>query len=193
MSEGEWRPQHAPASVIETGDLRLRWWEPADVEALWAVVHGSLEHLRPWLPWVEGYERASAEDYVRRAMEGTGHGRFTYAMDDVGSGELLGSCALRNRAGAHTLEIAYWVREDRTREGIATRAAAALTRAAFALHDVDRVEIHHDAGNHASAGVPRRLGFTRVGEEARQRRAPAHTGPAVVWSITREAAAQLDQ
>lgn len=68
----------------------------------------------------------------------------------------------------------------------ATSAARALTDHAFATPGVDRVEIKHDAANVASAGVPARLGFRRVGGEPREPKAPAKTGVHVVWRVTRE-------
>jgi len=52
-------------------------------------------------------------------------------------------------------------------QGLATEATAALTRVAFAVAGVDRVEVRVDPANTASLAVPRKLGFV---EEATLRR-----------------------
>lgn len=189
MAEGEWVPAQAPPRRIEVHGLHLRWWEPGDVAEMLEVVLASQEHLRAFLPWASGYGAETADGYLERTREGLRtHTDFSYRVEDPATGELLGSAGLMARIGPRALEIGYWVRADRTREGIATRAAAALTRVALALPDVDRVEIHHDADNHASAGVPRRLGYARAGEYGRAVRAPAQTGRAVRWVTTGDAA-----
>jgi len=59
-------------------------------------------------------------------------------------------------------------------------------RQAFALPEVDRVEIVHDLANTRSGAVPQRLGFTEV--ERRSRTQPAAAGESgveVVWRLTR--------
>jgi RimJ/RimL family protein N-acetyltransferase len=47
--------------------------------------------------------------------------------------------------------------------GLATEVAAALTRVAFELDRVRRVEIHCQPENVRSAAVPRKLGYTYEG------------------------------
>ena len=88
------------------------------------------------------------------------------------------------RGGA--LEIGYWVHAAFVRRGIASKAAALLTDAAFAIPDIERVEIHHDKANSASAGVPRRLGYRFVGEQRDEVTAPADSGIECVWRIERD-------
>ena len=61
---------------------------------------------------------------------------------------------------ANGREIGYWIHADRIHQGIATQASAALTRVAFEIDHVARVEIHCDPANVRSAAVPRKLGFT---------------------------------
>ena len=56
-------------------------------------------------------------------------------------------------------------------------------------YGTDRVEIIHDLNNAASAQVPRKLGYARVGTEpGRLELAPGECGTAAVWRITRPAA-----
>jgi RimJ/RimL family protein N-acetyltransferase len=62
-----------------------------------------------------------------------------------------------------------------------------LIDAAFSVPGIDRVEIHHDKANQASAGVPRKLGFRWLGEESDEPEAPAEVGIECRWRMDRDA------
>jgi RimJ/RimL family protein N-acetyltransferase len=94
---------------------------------------------------------------------------------------VVGAAGLHRRIGPRAIEIGYWVHVDHTGRGIATRVAAALTEAALALPDVDRVEIHCDRANVRSAAIPRRLGYRLERIEDDDVTAPAETGRSMVW------------
>jgi RimJ/RimL family protein N-acetyltransferase len=111
---------------------------------------------------------------------------WSYMLYELDSGELVGGAGLHQRAGPTVVEIGYWVRTDRTGRGYATAAAGALTDAAFThLAGIERVEIHMDQANLASAAVPRKLGYRLDREESREVLAPGHTGRGLVWVIDR--------
>jgi RimJ/RimL family protein N-acetyltransferase len=103
----------------------------------------------------------------------------------ITEGTLAGGIALMARIGPGGLEIGYWVHRAWTRRGLATAASAALVDQAFRLPGVDRVEIVHDELNVASAGVPRKLGFTKIGRRPLDLASPAGTGTGVVWRLLR--------
>jgi RimJ/RimL family protein N-acetyltransferase len=101
----------------------------------------------------------------------------------------VGSIGLIPRIAPGGLEIGYWVHAGHTRHGYATSATAALTSMAFTLPGLEVVEIHHDRANLASEGVPRKLGFTLVGEHPRPSRlptSPAESGTYRIWRMTRD-------
>ena len=87
---------------------------------------------------------------------------------------MLGGTGLHPRIGPGGLELGYWIRASATRQGIATEASAALTRAGFEVCGADRIEIRIDPRNEASFGIPRKLGF--VEEATLRRRLPAREG-----------------
>jgi RimJ/RimL family protein N-acetyltransferase len=148
--------------------LELRCWDPREAPQLKAALDGSLEHLRAWMPWAHEEPSAPAEVVDRlRAFRAAFDRDEAYFYGVWQRGEVAGGAGLHRRVGDSALEIGYWIRADRTRRGLATEAAAALTRAAFALLEMERVEIHVDPRNAPSLGVPRRLGYT---EEATLRR-----------------------
>ena len=173
-----------PDEVIVHGPVTLHRYREDDVDALFAAVTSSLGHLRPWMPWAADYSRESAEEYVAGSIrhwdEGT---EYNYAITTAGA--LAGSIGLMARIGPGGLEIGYWVRRAYARRGLATAATAALVEQAFRLPGVDRVEIVHDELNVASAGIPRKLGFTEVGRRPLDFRPPAGSGTGVVWRLAR--------
>src|SRR5208282_3814619 len=173
-----------PDEVITRGPVTLRRWREDDLDAVFAAVTESLDHLRTWMPWAAGYTRQSAAEFLAKSARSWADGsEYGYAI--MADGTLAGGCSLMGRIGPGGLEIGYWVHRAWTRRGLATAASAALVEAAFGLPGVDRVEIVHDELNLASAGVPRKLGFTEVGRRPLDLAPPAGTGVGVVWRLTR--------
>lgn len=172
-----------PNEEIDAGPVTLVRFRGDESAVLLRAVVDSLDHLRPWMPWAARAPTLEEQDqYVRGALPqwDSGDG-FQYWLREKASGELVGGAGLHRRIGQRGLEIGYWVRADRARRGYATAAARALTAAAFALGWVDRVEIHCDEANVASAGVPRRLGFRLDRIEDDTVEAPGETGRSMIW------------
>jgi RimJ/RimL family protein N-acetyltransferase len=165
-----------PPYVIRTERLLIRCWQPRDAPLLKDAIDSSLEHLRAWMPWARDEPQPLGEKVrLLRNFRGEfdlGHD-FIYGIFDPDESEVLGGTGLHRRVGEGAFEIGYWIRSSRTRQGFATEATAALSRAAFAVCGVERVEIHVDPANSASVGVPRKLGFA---EEATLRRRLAGVG-----------------
>ena len=177
----------SPPESLSHGQVTLRRWRDGDAAALFAAVTESLEQLRPWMPWAEGYDAESAMAYLGDCAAQWDSGTaYNYAI--VVGETIVGSAGLHRRIGEGGLEIGYWVHSAWTGRGIATDAAAALTRAAMSLPGVTRVEIYHDAANAASGRIPAKLGYARLGERPTRDLwppAPSETGTDVVWQITR--------
>jgi RimJ/RimL family protein N-acetyltransferase len=57
----------------------------------------------------------------------------------------------------------------------------ALTTVALGLDDIDRVEVHTDEANVASAAIPRRLGYRLDRIDSRDPQAPAESGRLQNW------------
>ena len=97
----------------------------------------------------------------------------------------VGGCGLRSASDGARLDIGYWVHVAHVGRGFATAAARRLTDAAFALAEVDVVEIHHDRANQASRRVPEKLGYELVGERADEICAPGEVGIDCAWRMLR--------
>lgn len=146
---------------IETERLVLRCPEVADTEAAHEGVLESLDHLRPWMPWVEDDPvtlRRRAEE-VRRMRAGFDRGEDnTYFAFDAADGSFLGGMGLHQRVGPLALELGYWIRSSRQGEGLAGEGASALLRAAFDGMRAHHVEIRIEPENAASRRVVEKLG-----------------------------------
>lgn len=156
-------PVPGPAYRIQTPRLVLRCWQPADAPLLADAVTASVEHLRPWMPWVHA-EPEELEAKVQRLRGFRARfdtdGDYLYAIFSPGEDEVIGGTGLHARAGEGALEMGYWISARHVGRGYATEAAAGLTRVAFEIHGVERMEIRCDPANERSASVPRRLGYT---------------------------------
>lgn len=177
-----------PPESLTVGAVTLRRWRVDDAPSLTDMIVSSLDHLRPWMPWVQ-YEPLSLGarmDKIRGWVSAWDAAEdFTFAIED-GAGGLLGVCGLHRRGEPGSLEIGYWVRSGRTGQGIATSAVRGLVQAAFSIDGVTYLEIHHDAANIASGRVPEKAGFTRVCEQPNVPAAPGEIGIDVTWRLHRD-------
>lgn len=153
----------SPRERIERYGFVVRAYTRVDADEMVSAVTASLEHLRPWMPWIAfepqsvvqrreflaGWERDWAE---RR--------EFNYGVFE--DNRLVASTGLHRRSGPGVLEIGYWVHVAHTGRGIATLATAIMLDAAFEISAVEAVEVVHDVANTASQRVPERLGFVLV-------------------------------
>lgn len=99
----------------------------------------------------------------------------------------MGGTGLHPRVGPGALEIGYWISVRHVGRGYATEAAAALTRVAFEVHGVERMEIRCDPRNEASAAVPRKLGYTHEATlRARVLGVDGTLNPGMIWTLVRD-------
>jgi ribosomal-protein-serine acetyltransferase len=171
------------ADTSSTGRLVVRRWRADDVPRLHEAILESLDHLRPWMPWVA--KEPLSLDERRQLVEGwwpqwdAGDRMCGIFVDD----HVVGGCGLHERIGPGGQEVGYWVRVGCTGRGYATAAARRLTSMAFTLPRVTHVEIHHDLANAASGRVPAKLGYTHVHDVDSPRAAPGETGVDRIWRV----------
>ena len=174
------------AAPVAPEQLEIRAWREEDAHALGAAITASLEHLRPWMPWIAEEPLTDAERRARIWV--WGQARAAGGDETLGvflDGEVVGGCGMHHRIAPGGVEIGYWVHVDHVRRGIATGLSERLVAEAFARPSTTHVEIHHDVANEASGAVPRRLGFRVVGEEERAPTAPGETGRERRWRLDR--------
>ena len=175
-----------PAYRIETERLVLRCWQPEDAVLMQQAAAASKEHLLPFMPWAANEpEPVEAKiDRIRSFRASFDRGEdYVYGVFNLDETRALGGSGLHTRIGEEGLEIGYWIHKDFVGQGFATELSAALTKMAFELYLVQRMEIHCAVENLASAAVPRKLGY--VHEATRRRLAFAYGGKSdsMIWTL----------
>ncbi|MEW6286547.1 MAG: GNAT family protein [Chloroflexota bacterium] len=178
-----------PAYRIETERLVIRCYQPSDTQLLANSILESLDHLKPWMPWAHDEPRPFN---VRLQGVQRFRGRFDmqedyiYGIFNPEETRLLGGTGLHTRIGEQQLEIGYWIHKDYTGRGLITETATALIKVAFEIIHVHRIEIHCDPRNHASAAIPRKLGFTHEG--TLRKKTPFLNGwsDSMIWGLLEE-------
>ena len=171
---------------VESERLVLRRWQHDEAAVLHAAVAASIDHLRPWMPWVAFEpltiaERVTLIEGWTREWEEGGDALYGVFLD----GAAIGNCGLHRRGAENELEIGYWIAATHTRRGYATELTSSLTDAALDIDGIDRVQVVTDEANTASAGVPDKLDFERERVELREPKAPGETGRMVIWVTSR--------
>jgi RimJ/RimL family protein N-acetyltransferase len=165
-------------TAIETERLLMRPPRAGDGPLLLAAITESLPELRRFLaslPWVAAEQTIeSSELYCRNA-----HANFVARKDlpfllfEKDSGELVGASGLHHIVWATPkVEVGYWVRASKSRNGFVSEAVQALSAYAFDhLHAV-RLELITDEDNQRSRRVAERCRFTLEAILRNERRAP---------------------
>jgi RimJ/RimL family protein N-acetyltransferase len=166
-----------PPYRIETDRLVVRCYDPRDAPLMKEAIDSSLEHLRAWMPWVEGEPQTVEEKTAllrtfRSAFDLNEN--FVMGIFSADESQLIGGTGLHPRNEPGGLEIGYFIRASATRQGYVTESTAALTRVGFEICGADRIEIRIDPENEASIGVPRKLGY--IEEATLRRRLPGKAG-----------------
>ena len=175
-----------PADRIETKRLVLRCWQPEDASMLQEATAASKEHLLPFMPWAADEPQAVEQkvELMRRFRGLFDRGEdYVYGIFDQNESRALGGTGLHTRHGEDALEIGYWLHKDFINRGFVTESTAALTKVAFQLYHMERIEIHCSIENLASAAVPRKLGY--IHEAMRRRLGFAHGGKTdqMIWTL----------
>ena len=150
------------AYSIHTPRLILRCWHPTDANLLQRAINDNLDYLRPWMDWArqEPETLETKTERLRRFRDDFLSRRdFVYGIFRADGVHIIGGTGLHKRENQDAREIGYWIAEPYANKGLATESTAALTRVAFEVNRVERVEIRCDPRNEASARVAEKLGY----------------------------------
>lgn len=182
----------APPYRIETDRLVIRCYDPRDAPLLKEAIDASVEHLRPWMPWIR-FEPQTLEEKVQLLRDFRGEfdlgTNFPYGIFNREETKQLGGSGFHQRGGPGSLEIGYWVAVDAIGQGIATEVTAVQTRAGFELCGLERVDIQVEPQNERSLAIPRKLGFTQEGVLRRRLEPGEDGGPrrdSLLFTMVRE-------
>jgi RimJ/RimL family protein N-acetyltransferase len=116
----------------------------------------------PWMPWAADAPQPlqHSVDLLRSfRSKFDSDADYIYGVFSPDESEAYGGSGLHTRAGTDAREIGYWITKAQARQGYATETAGALTKVAFEVSKMQRMEIHVAAGNEASIAVARKLGY----------------------------------
>jgi RimJ/RimL family protein N-acetyltransferase len=178
---------NTPPYRLQSQRMIVRSWQPSDAPLLQDAVSTSVEHLRPWLPWIahEPLPLASRVQYLRGARALFDRDEdYSVGLFDREEQRVLGGSGLHKRVGPGALEIGYWIRADSLRQGLCSEVVAVLTHVALTRCEVQRVEIHCDPSNLASHAIPAKLGYSLDCVLRRRSRTPEGVQrDTAVWSL----------
>jgi RimJ/RimL family protein N-acetyltransferase len=164
--------------------LVLRCWEPADAAPLQRLIAGNLDHLRPWVPWAAHEPRTlpekTREVRMWRAWFDLDQAWY-WAVLGAEDGELAGAVGLNPVRDDLTVEAGGWTALARARRGYYSESMAAVTRAAFEVLGMTRVQASTEPANERSNAALRKLGFTH--EATTRHLENGVRGDEMVWSI----------
>jgi RimJ/RimL family protein N-acetyltransferase len=172
---------------LSDGVVRLRPMLKSDAEELTQAVQKSIPELMPWMSWChEGYNKQDALQWLNTLPSGWDKGTdYSFAITDIADGQIVGGCGL---SFVNTLfkfgNVGYWVRSDRTGEGIASRSALLVARFAFEKIGLVRAEIVVAVENQASIRVAEKVGATREGILRNRLVVREHVLDAAMYSLT---------
>ena len=155
-----------PPVVLSDGRVTIRPYCAADVDRHHAAVCASVDAVAPWLDWCHpDYTRAESQSWIAsRSAAWAQQAAYSFAIVDAQKGAFWGGCGLNGIDHGHQLaRLGYWVRTDRTRSGVATRAGRLVTRFGFETLGLHRIEILVLPSNTASCRVAEKLGAIREG------------------------------
>jgi RimJ/RimL family protein N-acetyltransferase len=168
-------------SSIETDRLVMRSPRAGDGPLLLPAVTESLPELRRFLaslPWVAVEQSLEASEVYCRNAEANFLARkdLPFLLFEKATGELVGAAGLHRAVWTTPkVEVGYWGRTSKSRQGFISEAVEALTRFAFDHLRAVRVELVTDEENHESRRLAVRCGFQLEGTLRHERRAPDGT------------------
>ena len=152
-----------PFLQVDAG-LALYLAHPRCAEALFRVVDAQRQHLRRWLPWVDGTRSPndSRRFLYQAARFNKGGRRLTTLI--VQDGHLIGSLAIVHYdEESRWAELGYWLVAEKQGQGLMTHCCRAFINYLFQQHDLNRLQMRIAPENLPSKAVARKLGFRLEG------------------------------
>ncbi len=156
--------QEPSAAVTLDGGLMLLALQFEDAQVIFDTVNANREHLRQWLPWVDGSLQLSDTrkflvDVARKREEAA-----TLAWGLRLEGSFCGIIGLHDISLVNAnVQIGYWIAKAFEGRGLMTAACRAVLAVAFDELGMERVEIRCAQFNQRSCAIPERLGFSYEG------------------------------
>ena len=154
-----------PPHEIPTERLILRSARAGDGHALHEAIRVSIDDFFPWLSFsAQLGDHATMERVSRLAQEKFLANEFYVWRAWEPDGLLVGSIDLHSfNRNVPSCQIGYWIRSDRTGQGLAQEFVKAAVEVARSVLGVERIEARCDVRNKRAWRLVERLGFSFEG------------------------------
>lgn len=159
--EAEPRADHFAADEVETSRLRLRMFEPSDLDALCGMTRDPevMRYIGYGHTLLREETRANLTNIIS-AFRRRGFGRWALVLKETGA--LVGYCGLSSGNEEVGVELAYMLKRDVWGRGLALEAGRACLRYGFERLGLQSVAGLTRRDNHRSRRVLERLGMSFV-------------------------------
>lgn len=141
----------------------LRLLDLHHAEALFDLVDRNRQHLREWLPWVDGAsEPAFIRNFIQGRLEALARGEG-FNLTIWHNQQIAGTLGLFDISPGQKAEVGYWLGKEFEGHGLMTLSVRALLGYAFDELGLERVQIKAAVENLKSRAIPERLGFKLEG------------------------------
>jgi ribosomal-protein-alanine N-acetyltransferase len=150
----------AAVVILSTERLLLRRLQPADLESLYTLYRDP--EVRKYFPDGTRTQQQTKEEIEWFVRGDPDHPELgLWATIDRHTGEFLGRCGLLpwHIEGAFEVELAFMIKKERWRQGLATEAARGIIRHASEILHMRRLVCLIMPGNAASSGVAKKVGM----------------------------------
>ena len=178
-------PRIAPETLAD-GVVRVRPFEPGDVEPMFEAARESIAEVFPWLPWCHPeYSRENSAGWVgTRAAAWESGEEYSFVIEDAATGRFLGGTGLNQiHRVARLANLGYWVRTSAAGRGAATRATRLVARFGLERLALARIEILAAVDNRASQRVAEKAGAVREGVLRNRLQIHGRSVDAVIFSL----------
>lgn len=149
---------------IVNDEITLKLLDSSHVEGLFQLSDMNRQHLREWLPWVDG---TTSTLQTKEFVQST---RKQYADNKGFTCGIFYKERIVGCIGLHLMDwenkktsIGYWLGAEYQGLGIMTEACKAIITYAFEDLELNRIEIRAGIHNKKSRAIPERLGFVNEG------------------------------
>lgn len=145
-------------------DVELQIFQQHHGEELFWMVNTNRDHLRKWLPWVDGMQSAVQYHSIIQMWLKQLSENNSYNLGIRYQGSLAGTISLHGMDWRNSqASIGYYLAENMQGKGIMIRAAKAIIDHAFFELGLNRIEIRCGRMNVKSQAIPKKLGFIHEG------------------------------
>ena len=179
---GDSRPEPA-LGLLVSDDLEISVPVESDAEELFSVIDANRDYLREWLPWLDDILSIDDEKSMIRNFWNNGDDSVIYVIRL--NGAIVGVVSLNwldwnNRS----FGLGYWVSEDWSGRGIATKSCSRLIDHCFSDLGLHRSVIEASVHNIPSRAIAEKLGMRLEGISKDREWLYDHFTDSVMYAIT---------